>query len=285
MAAGTRLFSGVSAIVGTIYDGALYALREAVSIMPTVTVFGDATGFSPRIGELYGTVSFDSVAENADLAPQLFDPTNQQTLTPGEFGSQVRITDRRLESDPERYLANVALELGMAAADSVDVTLAQAFANLTGGTINVTGGTLQWQHIASARSLAKGLKIPPPYYCVLHPYQWKFLVNEAVTNGGVAGQISAAVSDQIMRQYFVASLFGDVTFVVSANVQIGTLVGTAGFYNRAALAYDQRRAFRLEPFRDPSFRHTEVNATMAYAAGAWHPLRGIQIRGSAPTPS
>ena len=288
MAAGTSLFSAIAGIAGTIYEGAVYALRETVSIMPSVTVFGDVSGFAPRIGELYGTVTFDSVAETVDLTPQLFDPTNQQTLTPGEFGTQVMISDRRLESDPQNYLSDVALEMGLAAADGIDVALAQKFASFTGGTIGSAAGTVRWQDISAAKSLAKGLKVPGPYWCVLHPYQWKFLVNEAVTNGGVAGQISPAISEQIMRQYFVSSLFGDVTFIVSANVQIGTsggTAGTAGFYNRQALAYDQRRGLRIEPFRDPSFRHTELNATMAFATGVWLPARGITLLGTAPTPS
>lgn len=288
MTAGTSLFTGVAGIVGTIYEGAVYALRETVSIMPSVTVFGDQSGFAPRIGELYGTVSFDSVAETVDLTPQKFDPSNQQTLTPGEFGTQVMISDRRLTSDPERYLANVALEMGMAASEAIDVALAGNFASFTGGTIGSASGTLTWSSISAARSLAKGLKIPGPYFCVLHPYQWKFLVNEATTNGGVAGQIAPAISEQIMRQYFVSSLFGDVTFIISANTQIGTsggTAGTAGFYNRQALAYDQRWGLRIEPFRDPSFRHTELNATMAFATGVWLPARGITLLGTAPTPS
>ena len=288
MTAGTSLFTGVSGIVGTIYEGAVYALRETVSIMPSVTVFGDTTGFAPRIGELYGSVSFASVAETADIDPQKFDPTNQQTLTPTEYGAMVMISDRRLESDPANYTADVALELGLGAAENIDVAIATSFASFTGGTIGSASGTIRWQDISGAKSLAKGLKIPGPYYCVLHPYQWKFLVNEAALNGGVAGQISASIADQVMRQYFVSSLFGDVTFIVSANVAVGTsggTAGTAGFYNRQAVAFDLRRPLRLEPFRDPSFRHTEINATMAYASGVWLPARGITLLGTAPTPS
>lgn len=288
MTAGTSLYTGISAIVGTIYEGALFTLRETVSIMPTVNIFGDATGMAPRVGEQYGSVTFASIAETADLTPQKFDPTALQTLTPGEFGAQVMISDQRLESDPENYAANVAFELGQAAADSVDAAIATAFASLTGGTIGSASGTLTWAKIASARAYAKGLKIPGPFWCVLHPYQWNLLVQEAVTNGGVAGQISPAISEEIMRNYFVSTLFQDVTFVVSANVAVGTSGGTAGtaaFYNRLAIAYDQRRGLRLEPQRDASFRHTEVNATMLYASGIWAPARGITLLGTAPTPS
>lgn len=288
MAAGTSLFSAVSAIAGTIYEGAVYALREQVQLMPTVTVFGDKSGFSPRVSEAYGSVSWASVAETVDLTAQKFDPTAVSTLTPGEYGAMVLMTDQRIESDPANLAADTALEIGRSAADAVDTLIAQQFASLTGGTVGAASGTITWSTVASLRALANGLKLPGPYTFALHPYQWRFLVNEAVTNGGVAGQISAAVAEEIQRQYFVSSLYRDVMFVVSSNVQIGTsggTAGTAGFYSRQALAFDLRRPLRLEPYRDPSFRHTELNATMAYAAGVWHPLRGIQVLGTAPTPS
>lgn len=285
MAAGTALFTAVAAYAGTIYEGALYTLRETVSVMPSVTTFGDVSGFAPRIGKQYGSVTFASVAETADLTAQKFDPSNLSTLTPGEFGAQVMLTDQRVESDPEGVAADAAFELGLGAADYIDAALCTDFASFTGGTVGGTGTTLAWSSIAAARAIMKYNKVPGPYFCTVHPYQWHHLVKEAATNGGATFNPAPGFSEQILRQWLVSSLFGDVTFIVSANVPIGGTTGSAGMYSRLALAYDQRRGLRIEPQRDASFRHTELNATLGFAHGVWAPTRGVLVLSLANTPS
>jgi uncharacterized repeat protein (TIGR01451 family) len=57
-----------------------------------------------------------------------------------------------------------------------------------------------------------------------------------------------------------------------------------GIYAREALVLDMRRGFRIEPFRDPSLRATELNATMVFAHGVWRPTRGIKIISDALAP-
>ena len=67
-------------------------------------------------------------------------------------------------------------------------------------------------------------------------------------------------------------------------VQNGQNYARAGFFTRDALAFDLRRAMRVEPDRDASLRSTELNATMIFAHGVWRPTRGIILKSDASTP-
>jgi hypothetical protein len=78
---------------------------------------------------------------------------------------------------------------------------------------------------------------------------------------------------------------GGVTFVVSASVALDGTDAIGAMYNPAALAYDVRQAFRVEPQRDASRRGWEWNFNTDYATGLWVPNRGITLVGDATTPS
>jgi hypothetical protein len=64
----------------------------------------------------------------------------------------------------------------------------------------------------------------------------------------------------------------------------GSNYATGAIYERSALAYDLRRALRIEPQRDASKRATELNASIIYAAATWRPTRGVQLRSDASSP-
>lgn len=72
--------------------------------------------------------------------------------------------------------------------------------------------------------------------------------------------------------------------VTIALVQAGKNYARAGFFTRDALAFDLRRALRIEPDRDASLRSTELNATMIFAHGVWRPSRGVVLKSDASTP-
>lgn len=65
----------------------------------------------------------------------------------------------------------------------------------------------------------------------------------------------------------------------------GAGYATGAIFNREALALDLRRSLRIEPERDASRRHTELNATMVYAVGQWRSDWGVQIQSLATAPN
>lgn len=64
----------------------------------------------------------------------------------------------------------------------------------------------------------------------------------------------------------------------------GSNYAVGAIFNRAAMAYDLRRALRIEPQRDASKRGTELNATIEYAVGVVQANYGVQLRSDASTP-
>lgn len=288
MAAGTALFTGIAAQAGTIYEAAYYTLRERPILARTVANLNDMTGMAPRKSQRYQEVAFASHTDGADVASSVFDPSVLATLTPAEFAARIKVTDQRVESDPESYILNVGTELGLAAADHIDGNIGTAFASLTGGTITkAAGGTITWSDVQAARAILAANKVPGPYTLAVHPFQWRHLVNEAAGTGGAGITNAGQFGDRVFaNSFFNTALFTDVLVVVTANVPGGaSTAGTAALYAREAIALDVRRGFRLEPFRNPVALATDYVASMVYGYGVWDAVRGVKLIGNASTPS
>lgn len=104
------------------------------------------------------------------------------------------------------------------------------------------------------------------------PYVFTFI-------GTLAGQhFSPIVSD-------ISLVTGGTPVYTNVNTTPGAGFATGAIFNREAMALDLRRGLRIEPFRDPSLRSTELNATMVYAVGQWRSDWGVQIQSLATAPN
>lgn len=285
MAVGYSTYSpGVSSFVMDVYEGAFMTLHEQNLLLPTVTRMS-GSGMQPRKGTTYGTLNPRAAAEGEDITPTKFDRTAAQTLTPARYADQVLITDERIMTDPENARADAAMELGASFADAVDVAIIGNFASLTGGTVGQTGGTITLTQVSRAVATLRNLKVPGPYYCVLHPYQWQRIF-EGVTAGSTASfGMAPAYQDRLVQNYFTTPMLGGVIFVVNANIPVSSSNATGALYNPSALAYDERDPFSIEPERDASRGAWELNANLRYATGVWRPTFGVQLVGLATLPT
>lgn len=285
MATGQSLYSDISSLVNTIREGALFTLRQQNLLVPTVSVFRDTMGMNPRNVSRYGTANVRSLGEGDDVTPTQFSRTSLTTLTPARYADQFFISDQRVMSDDQTVRADAALELGAAFAQDVDVNIATNFGSLTAGTVGSAGSALTWSNIMSARAILQAKKVPGPYYCALHPYGWLDLVNAATTSGN-AIMDAPNFRDSMVNSYFVSTIIGGVTFVVTPSIAIdGSDDATGAMYAPLAIAYDERRAFNIRPERDESREGIELNASLWYAHGVWDATRGVQIIHDAATPS
>lgn len=89
--------------------------------------------------------------------------------------------------------------------------------------------------------------------------------------------------DAITKSFYQGSLLG-VNCFTSANIGTGTAV-YCGMFSQQAIAFDVRRAPRLEVERDASRRAWELNYTAVYAAGLWRPAFGVAGVFDASTPT
>jgi hypothetical protein len=282
MATGNTRYADISSLVNDIYEGALFTLRERNLLTRTVRVFTDTMSMAPRKNTAYGTANVRQVGEGEDITPTKFDRTLLSTLTPARYSDQFVITDERIATDPLNVRADAAMELGAAFAEYVDKQLVADFNGLTGGTIGTPGGTLTWDNLSDAYVLLVMAKVPRPYWCALHPQQWNRLRKAAGASGVQVAQ-APLFQDRLTQDYFVSSLWGDLFFVVTANITQGT-AAVGAMYSPLALAYDERTPFTVEPQRDASRGAWELNANLRFAHGVWAAARGVQLIGTAANP-
>jgi hypothetical protein len=136
--------------------------------------------------------------------------------------------------------------------------------------------------IAAAMTLLRNQNAPLPYAAVLSPNMYHNLAKSAT----VAGATSSAApnfADDVTRRWWVNS-FGPVDIFLSSNIATsGTTYGA--MFSRQVIAYDERRAPRLEPQRDASRRGLELNMFIVYGYGVWRPRFGVTIVADGSNPS
>lgn len=278
MATGLSTYSTVSTLINDIYNAAEYELTESNLLVRTVKTFGNVMGMAPRKVSQYDGANPREAGEGEDITPTILDRNLLATLTPARHADNFLLTDERVETDPQDVRADAAQILGSSFGQYVDTKIAGLFSSLTAGTVGSAGGTITWDNIADAYSILKDGKVPGPYWCALHPFHWNKLRKVA----GSAIMVSAApqFQDRLTSDYFMTSMFGDLYFVITANITKGT-AAVGGMYSPMALAYDERKAFNIRPQRDESREAWELNASLWFAYGTWDAARGVQMIGTA----
>lgn len=278
-------YEEVSSLAQNIQEDAIFVVREVGIMQSLVTTFTDASGKNPRIGYQYNQGTAKSIGESDDLTSDAFEPSADQTLTPGEIGEQFFISDLRIDSElPESIRNDASVELGMAAGDKVETDLIGDLSSLTGGSVGASGTAITWGYVAAgiaqARYVNKSNSIP--LACVIHGYQWSVLAKAASVAGATLAQ-APGFTDEITRTGFVATFMGVRIYQVQAAPTNNNFVG--GVFPRKALAIDWRRPIRIEPERDASRRGWELNMSAVYAHGIWHPAYGIKMTFAATAPT
>ncbi len=274
MAYGLNTEAGVASYVNTIWEQAMLVARDNNVMTGLVNTYNDRTGLATRTNSQYAGATINTIAETDDLASQTFTPSSLASLTPYEVGAQYFITDSRWESDPFPVVQDASTDLGMAVATKIETDMVGAFSSLTGGTVGASGTTLTWGHIYSAMAILRNQKAPGPYSLVLHPYQWHPL-GKAVAPAANTIAVATVTGSEITQPYFVYTI-PNCNIYVSANITAGT-ASVGAMFARQAIAFDVRRAPRLEAERDASRRGYELNMSAVYGAGAWRPLMGVQV--------
>lgn len=267
----------LNSLFNNIFEDAVFVARDQNLATRLVKIFTDGRGDQTRSGSDYPAVTPQAVAETEDFsAPTQFDKQLRATLTPAEYMSQVLLTDRRLETDPQNARQDAALEMGGGFGQFIDQAVFGNFSALTLGTLGNAGSPLIWGYLMAAEAQLRAANVPRPHYAVLHPYGYHDLATVAAVNATATN--APQFQDEVMRRYYVANAVGLDGIFLSTNVK--TSGGTAAYgavFNPQAIAYDQRRALRLEPERDASKRAWELNLTALFAHGVWRPKWGITL--------
>lgn len=277
--------SDISGYIQNIYEDAMFVARE-MAVMPSlVTTFADTTD-EKRIRQRsdWGSATVATIGETDDLASQAFTPTADDQLTPVEYGAQFFLPDTRVSADPFGVRNAAASELGMAMANDINNNLLTNLGSLTGGTIGAAGTTMTWGHFFAALSqLEVQTKKMGPYVCVLHTYHWHDLASSVAASATVTN--APNFQDEIMARWYVGTV-GPVDIYTSTDIAIDASDdANSGMFQRSAIAFDGRRAPRLEPERDASRRGWELNMTAVYAHGVWRSDFGMVLTFDATAPT
>jgi hypothetical protein len=268
--------SNISAFINTVFEAAILVARDNNVMTGLVKPFNDRSGVATRQNSQYGGMTINQIGETDDLVGQAFTPSSIATLTPAEYGGQYFMTDTRIESDPFSVRSDAAQDMGEALGTDVEKKLISNFSSFTGGSVGAAGSAITWSYLYAMEAILRAQKAPYPYFCLVHPYHWKILKTAAVVSG-TRTNASESFMDSMRDSMFFVHQEGGIYIYTSSNF---TLTAgddaTIGMWSRDALAFDVRRAPRLEPERDASRRGFELNLSMLYAHGVWRPTFGVQ---------
>jgi len=210
--------------------------------------------------------------------------STQATFTPGEVIAQALLTDQNMETSPEDEVAAASFELGSAIATKIDTDLIALFPSLAVDLGPGAGTAADLQSFADCIAYLRNAKAMGTIQIVAHPYHWHDIWTQ-LGQPAATMDFLGDMANQAMRQYFVG-LFLGAQWYISANISVDTNDDAiSGIFVRDALAFDSRRAPRLEPERDASLRGTELNMTAGYAVGTLRSEWGCEYTADATAPS
>jgi hypothetical protein len=228
------------------------------------------------------TLSAGALTEGTDLtANTAFAPT-AVTLTIGEVGLKVTITDLMMMGGIVQA-THYGEEMGKAVAEkrtSDIVALGAGFSNSVGATtVDITE-----QNYLDAIAQLRGAKVPRPYVGVLHSdsYYKEFIKAVGGTFTALTTQGGSVRGES--NDLPGAGDNGVVGNVYGTTLLVTPLVGEDGnsdkenfMYNPGALGFVEKWGIRVEADRKPSMRGTEFVTTSAYATGEISDIRGVRI--------
>ncbi len=266
-----------------VYDDTLFVARETNLMASLVTAYS-ARGYANRVLPIYPGLTAEPVAEGVDFANATeWTKSAAITLTPGEVMTQVILTDRRIQTDPNDARRDAAIEMGGAIATKIDADLAGLFAGFSVDK-GAAGSALTIKRCAAALARLRAEKVRAPFFFVVHPFGWHSVwteLGQPTTSQTFLGE----VANQAMRDYGVGSFLAAQWFS-SANIAInGSDDAISAVFSREALALDTREAPILEPERDASKRAWELNLRAGYAVGVRRDDFGVRLTHDATEPT
>lgn len=277
--------SDLNSLFNTIIEDTLFVARENTIMAGLVMPYG-ATGWMDRKIPIRPQLSMTEVAEDEDFAtPTTFGKSLKATLTPVMYMTQVFLTDRDIETDPDSAQGDAAREAGFAMAENVDTKLLGLFGSFTSskGTAN---NALTLSNVAAASAVLVANKARGEVWVVLHPYQWHDIWVE-LGQPGTQKAFLGDVANEALRRGVVGEFVG-LSWARSSNITIdANSDATGAAFTREAIGLDTRRRPRMEPDRDPSFGGGawELNWSHGYAHGIIRNEFGVYIISDATEPT
>jgi len=225
----------------------------------------------------FGIVTAKALTEGVDNAVSETMSDTLVTITPGEVGCKLILTDKLVRDDNEDIKAAAGRILGNAMEVKKDTDLLALFSSasttLGGGGVGTMGV------VAAARAILKGCPVssggpaPGKLVYVLHPYVSLDYVDILTPLGPTAGTTSqqpgGEMTDDVLRNYGIGKMFGmplieDGNITAAAGTCHGGIFATG---EGGAIILATAKEWDVEAERDASLRATELNIVGEYGVG------------------
>ena len=237
----------------------------------------------------FGTITARNLTEGVDNTASETMSDTLVTITPGEVGCKIILTDKLVRDNNEDIKAAAGRLLGNAMEVKRDQDL---LAQLDDATNSLgAGSTATLGQIAAARAQLKGNPVssggpaPGQLAIIHHPYVTLDVVDVltpllpfgVITTAGTALAAmqapGGALMEEVVRQYAVGRLFG-MPWIEDGNIDITTIADSAkgGVFatgEGGSIILATAAEWEIEPERDASLRATELNVVGEYGVGEY----------------
>ena len=229
------------------------------------------------------TLTASGLTEGTDLVTNTAFAPTQVTLTVGEVGLKLTLTDL-MAMGGIVGVAHYGEEAGKAVAEKRTTDLVALMAGFS-NSVGVSGTDLTEAFFLSAIAQLRGAKVPAPYVTVLHTTSYySELIGSigstysALANTGAGVRAESNDLPGAGQGGIVGDLYGTTTLITPLVAEDGNSDKVNGMYAPSrAIGYVEKWAVRPELERDASLRGTEIVVTAAYAVGEIDDVSGVRI--------
>lgn len=237
----------------------------------------------------WGTVTASELTEGMDMTSSETMEDTLVTITPGEVGCKIILTDKLVRDNNEDVKAAAGRILGDAMEYKRDYDLIGQLDDAT-NTLGSAGSATMGQ-IAAARAILGGNAVsaggpaPTPYAVVMHPYVTLDLVDVVTPTTPATETGTLGLGDEILRNYTIGKLFG-MPIIEDGNIPTATCKG--GCFSTGeggAIILATADEWSVEAERDASLRATELNIVGEYGVGEYLAGWIVELYHDAATPA
>jgi len=247
---------------------------------------GSDTLVIPKVGQM----SMSSLNEGQDIISEEDIGMTTISVTPGEVGAKVIVTDKLLRQNTQDIFGIVGRQLGEGMARRKDEDLVALFSALNSGTdLSATTRVLSASNATAIIGVAKADKYGMDLRAVFHPNSILRLSRDlSVVGLAQTNQypIPNGFSASRLQKFWTGIRLGGVPFFETGNIAIdANSDGQGAIFNRSALGMLESVSMSREKERDASLRAWEIVMVADYAAFEIDDTRGAPVLVAAGNPA
>lgn len=253
------------------HEAPMKALVEALTLPQ-----GDKSMTVPKVGQMIAK----NLTDGVDMTEVQDIGMTTVSLTTGEVGLKVILTDKLLRQQSEDVFKMVGRQMGNASARKVNRDLIALFSALNSGTVlGLDGKNMSTANVSGAIAWAVSNKIAKPMAIIHHPNACAYLAQSLIPIGTTYIGGMTGYSESILRDFFKVNINGVPVFQTGDIDKItGYDSGYGAIFGKSAMCIIESKGWSEERERDASLRAWEVNLTADYGVFELDDTQGAALQ-------